>query len=277
MMGHMAMGSAGMNTMQSPTFLHNLNTSLHHLNTSLMGQRIVRGLERNTPLVDRVNGLQDRAVLDRLAGPGLFPNPFTSGFGLNPFTSGFGVNPNTSGFGVNPNTSGSGVNPYASGSGGYSSGSGGYSSGSGGYSSGSGGGSGSGGSGSASPQANPYTDAAPFDSATGLQPSSTTLDVLGLPTVGGRLSWPLGLRVVAPAAKAQVLRRQIDAVLTLAAAPSAGGQLSSGAVELATSAAEQLRTLLRQKQGSAVMAERTYRDATAFLDRLQVSLLALKR
>jgi hypothetical protein len=93
MIGHMAMGSARMSAMQTPTFLHNLNTSLHNLNTSLTGQRIVLGLERNTPLVDRLNALQDRAVLDRLAGPGLFPNPFTAGFGLNPFTAGFGFNP----------------------------------------------------------------------------------------------------------------------------------------------------------------------------------------
>ena len=80
-----------------------------------------------------------------------------------------------------------------------------------------------------------------------------------------------------PGPQAQALRRQIEALLQNDAASSADGRISPGAVELATDAAEQLRDLLRRKQGSGVMAERTYRDAMDFLDRLEVSLLALKR
>ncbi len=298
MMGHLPMGAAGTLPMQMST-MHNLNSSpTQTQRTALQDTQRAQGLDHGalvdtaaallgnaTPLLravllnrasmlggaaqtDRLGAtlagappLQKAAVLDRTARldrallngtatldgnrrMALF-SAYNGGFNSNPYM---------------PASSNTG-----SGSGGGSAmGSGG------GYGMGSGGGYGSGGT--QSNPSNPYT--IPTSTA-GPQAASPLDDTLGVPTSGGRLSWPLGLRVLPPTAVA--LRRQIDGIVQLAAAPSANGQLSPGAVELATDAAEQLRSMLRLKQGSPVMAESTYRDATEFLDRLEVSLLALKR
>jgi hypothetical protein len=122
-------------------------------------------------------------------------------------------------------------------------------------------------------QTNPYAYVAPTTSTD--ESAGTILDALGVPTKNGHLSWPLGLRIVAPAPTAAALRQQIDGILQLAATQPSG-KLSAGDVELATSAAEQLRGLLKKNSGSVAMAESTYRDANRFLDRLEVSLLAMK-
>ena len=94
------------------------------------------------------------------------------------------------------------------------------------------------------------------------------IDVFGLPHETDTLSWPLGLRILAPAAKSQELRQEVDAQVQLAAAQAATGQVRSGTVEAATNATSQLRDLLRKKGGSAGMAEQTVRDAEHFLDRI---------
>jgi hypothetical protein len=136
-----------------------------------------------------------------------------------------------------------------------------------------------GGYGQASPPADPYSyaNATPWSSAPGRQPADPIFDAEGERGEDDGLHWPLGLRILPPGPRAQALRRQVEALLQSNAASSADGRISAGAVELATDATEQLRDLLRRKQGSGVMAERTYRDAMDYLDRLEVSLLALER
>jgi hypothetical protein len=91
------------------------------------------------------------------------------------------------------------------------------------------------------------------------------------------LRWPLGLRVLAPAAKAEALRRQVDTLVQQSATQFAGGKLSPGTVELAIDATAQLRKLLHQRNGSAAIAEQTVRDADGFLNRVDTALLALKQ
>ena len=226
--------------------------------------------------------LVDRAVLDGAALRDGFARlgqfaPYNPAANFNPYSPLTSTLGNGSGlFANNPFSpaSGSTGSGYAGGSStgsGYGGGSGGGSATSqptsGGY------GSSSGGYGSSSPQSYPYA----IPASTAVQDASSPLiNALGLPVAGGRMSWPLGLRVLTPATKAEALRRQLDGIIQLAAS-SNNGQLTPGAFELATDAAAQLRSMLRQKQGSAAMAESTYRDATDFLDRLEVALLALKR
>jgi hypothetical protein len=158
--------------------------------------------------------------------------------------------------------------------GGYGSG-GGYSgSGAGGASGGGNGGYGGGGGyGPSSQASNPYAYSAPANVANPtLSASGSALDSLGVPTEAGRLSWPLGLRVLPPAVKSAALRRQIESVLQLDQ-----GQMSVGAADAAALATEQLRALLHQQRERGVLPGQTIRDAAEFLDRLELSLTALRR
>jgi hypothetical protein len=118
---------------------------------------------------------------------------------------------------------------------------------------------------------NPYAYAPPATSTD----DGTLLSAPGVPAKNGHLKWPLGLRILAPAPQAAMLRRQIDGILQLDTTQS-GGQLSAKDVRSATEATEQLRALLRKNSGRVAMAEATYRDATQFLDQLDLVLLSMK-
>jgi hypothetical protein len=107
--------------------------------------------------------------------------------------------------------------------------------------------------------------------------SRSVLDALGVPTENGQLQWPLGLRVLAPATKAEALRHQVDMLVKQAAAQFASGKASPATVEAAMNATGQLRDLMRHGGGSAAIAEQTRRDAADFLNRLDTALLAMKR
>jgi hypothetical protein len=100
-------------------------------------------------------------------------------------------------------------------------------------------------------------------------------ETLGLLTEGGRLSWPLGLRMLAPASQAQELRRQVDALVRIAATQAGGGTVQPATVEATTAAVGQLRALLHQQSGSAAMAEQTALEARRFLDRIERTLQAI--
>jgi hypothetical protein len=235
------MGSANMRPMQTSRFMHNLNASL-----SQTRRTVVRDTLRSATF-DRVARLDRRVLSDGLRRQALFAM--------------YAPNPN-----LYASASGTGTSAGLAG-GGTSSGYGGTSSGYG------------GGYGQASPPADPYgyANATPWSSAPGRQPADPIFDAEGERGADDGLHWPLGLRILPPAPRAQALRRQIEALLQSDAASSADGRISPGAVELATDATEQLRDLLRHRQGSGVMAERTYRDALEYLDRLEVSLLTLER
>jgi hypothetical protein len=166
--------------------------------------------------------------------------------------------------------------PAGYGAGGYSAGytaAGGYGSGGGNGGGGGGYGGGGGGYGSSGQASNAYAYPAPASPAYPAPSASTSsMDIFGLPTQAGRLNWPLGLRVLPPATKTAALRRQIESVLLLDQ-----GQVSGGAVDVATLATDQLRKLLRQQRDRGVLAGQTIDDAADFLDRLELSLTALRR
>ena len=132
-------------------------------------------------------------------------------------------------------------------------------------------GSSSGGYGSSSTPFNPYAIPA---STAGQEASSPLINALGLPVAGGRVSWPLGLRVLTPAAKTEALRRQLDGLVQLAAS-SSNGQADPAAPSTATDVPPRNSGASCQKQGSAAMS--THRDAMDFLDRIETAFLALKR
>jgi hypothetical protein len=140
------------------------------------------------------------------------------------------------------------------------------------------------GSGYGSGNSNPYTPGSGGATDTSMQKydyktwkamrSATPqlLDTLGLPTAKGQLSWPLGLRMMAPAPEAEDLRQQINGLVQTLAYQVASGQVQSGTVEAATHATSELRRLWRKGQGSAAIAEQTARDANRFLDRLNTAI-----
>jgi hypothetical protein len=168
--------------------------------------------------------------------------------------AGYGLGYGGSGYG------GSGYGGFGSGGSGY--GGSGYG-GSGYGSSGQGYGNGSSAVGTTSPSYSTASYTAPRQAGT-----ASGIDSFGLPHEADALSWPLGLRILPPAAKSQALRQEVNAQVRLAAAQAATGQVRSDTVEAATNATGQLRDLLRGKKDSAGMAEQTVRDAEQFLDRI---------
>jgi hypothetical protein len=125
--------------------------------------------------------------------------------------------------------------------------------------------------------------AAGNSAATGTQRQVSTartdgsvLDVLGVPHEGNKVSWPLGLRILPPAAQSEALRTQVDSLLLFTSAQAVYGQVNGGAVDRAVQATAQLRDLLR-KGGADAMSAHTYHEAWQFLDRLDTTLLTVKR
>ena len=105
--------------------------------------------------------------------------------------------------------------------------------------------------------------------------SSNVLDAMGLPNGGGRLEWPLGLRILPPDERTVVLRNQIDALLGMAARQSAQGPVSPKLLQEASQAVNELHRLLREKQ-TAFEASFTYNEADRFLDKLAHGLKLLQ-
>jgi hypothetical protein len=212
------------------------------------------------------------------ASQGLLSNsPYS--YGINPYSA-YGGNPYTAGGYGGGGYGGGGYAGGGYGGGGYGGGGYGGGGGGGGY----GGGSSSGGYGGSS---QPYGGAgSPYSANSsygyGSQMSadaggSAGQDFLGLPHEQGHLSWPLGLRVLAPAAKVEGLRRQIESLVQVAASQAAHGEVRSTTVELAADATNQLRELLKKADGTGVLAEQTRIDARRFLNRVETTFLALRR
>jgi hypothetical protein len=152
---------------------------------------------------------------------------------------------------------------YGAGSRGYSSGMGGYGGGMSGSSYGTQGGQ----YGAGSPETR-------RDSGTGSgTPSEMTslsrvLTAAGVPNDGGRLQWPLGLRVVGGAASAE-MRQQIDALFQYGAEEAQAGPVSPHVVqELARSVGALRKLLLRDREERSSLALTTYEDAERFLAKL---------
>jgi hypothetical protein len=90
------------------------------------------------------------------------------------------------------------------------------------------------------------------------------------------VSWPLGLRILAPAPESERLRRQVDGLVRLTAVQVVYGQVNPNTLDAAIRATTQLRTLLRQS-GRDAMAEHTFHEAGQFLDRLHTNLRSFKK
>jgi hypothetical protein len=137
-------------------------------------------------------------------------------------------------------------------------------------------GSGAGGYGSGTNNSNPYsTDTDGYADRKRQKAAAETgslQSILGLPGEKGRLSWPLGLRILAPAPEAEALRQQIDGLIQSLAYQAGSGQVQSGTVDAATGATRDLRRLLRRGEGSAAIAEYTYQEADRFLGRLDSAI-----
>jgi hypothetical protein len=103
------------------------------------------------------------------------------------------------------------------------------------------------------------------------------LDTLGLPQEGGRLSWPLGLRILAPGPDTQALRQQIDALLQMAAAQqAAGGKVSPSTLQELNAAADRLQALLARAADRRVLPEAVQSEADQFLRKLRDAVKAMR-
>ena len=101
------------------------------------------------------------------------------------------------------------------------------------------------------------------------------LDAMGVPNTNGRLDWPLGLRILPPGEKAEELRKQIEALLRMAANQSPEGKVSPQVLQETANAVEELHDMLRKKK-SAFEASYTYNEADHFLDKLAQGLRLLQ-
>jgi hypothetical protein len=93
--------------------------------------------------------------------------------------------------------------------------------------------------------------------------ASAWLDSLGLPNEGGKLAWPLGLRILAPAGEVQHLRQRNDTLLPMLAAQAGQDAENSATSEQLEHALRQMRRLLAENGDG--LAEATLADARRFL------------
>jgi len=94
--------------------------------------------------------------------------------------------------------------------------------------------------------------------------------LFGLPARDGRVQWPLGLRILAPANEAQVLRDQLEVDLYFVATQDDEGKVNQVFIAIGLQTTRDLRQLLRRRHES--MAAATYTDAMRFLDRAERGL-----
>ena len=88
------------------------------------------------------------------------------------------------------------------------------------------------------------------------------------------VAWPLGLQILRPALETKELRQQIESSLVGAAQQAAsGGRAAEPMVAGTRQAVARLRQALRDQR--VEMAEATYRDAAAFLDRIRDAIQAI--
>jgi len=113
--------------------------------------------------------------------------------------------------------------------------------------------------------------AAPYPPQPAPTGSTNLLDTMGVANAGGRLSWPLGLRILPSGEKAEELRRQIDGLLR----QSANGPAAPRLLEATGTAVDELHGLLRQK--AAYLTRYTYDEADRFLRKLANGLKLLNQ
>jgi plastocyanin len=108
--------------------------------------------------------------------------------------------------------------------------------------------------------------------ASGQQPSwdaaKLILTASGVPTDGGRLKWPLGLRLLGPL-DGGPLRDRTEALLQVAALQAQVGKVNPQLKREVSKAVGKLRARLRALDDRAVLARFTVKEAERFLDRVK--------
>lgn len=95
---------------------------------------------------------------------------------------------------------------------------------------------------------------------------------LGLPGVDGQLSWPLGLRILAPTLQTTPLRQQLEAELQMIATQAMAGSVDGQLVKRAKEHAQELRRHLTANE--VKLTPYAAREAREFLDTLDKALAA---
>jgi hypothetical protein len=112
-------------------------------------------------------------------------------------------------------------------------------------------------------------------SGTNQTSSIAAATLFGLPAKNGRVEWPLGLRILAPAEETKALREQLEVVLYFVATQAAEGQVNRAFIDFGLQAVRDLRQRLKPRQGA--MAAFTYTEASRFLDRAEGGLAKIKK
>jgi len=92
---------------------------------------------------------------------------------------------------------------------------------------------------------------------------------------GGRLNWPLGVRILGPGEETRELRSQINTLLPDAVAQAANGKVDPGLLQELSRDVNRLQRLLVARAND--MPEDTYIDARRFLNNLDDSVRLLRR
>lgn len=96
---------------------------------------------------------------------------------------------------------------------------------------------------------------------------NSIFDALGLPTNGGQLAWPIGLRILPPDPQTQGLRRDIETGLTSAVQQAASGQDTAQSVKRTHEDIRRLRQVLNEK--GFKLSDGMVGEAKRFLTRLE--------
>lgn len=99
------------------------------------------------------------------------------------------------------------------------------------------------------------------------------MTAIGMPNQDGRLSWPLGLRILKDP-KGKELEEQLDGLAQVAAIQAVQGQANARLVSEGRRLVDQIRSRLRKEEGDMPLA--LYQESDRFLKKLQESFQALQ-
>jgi hypothetical protein len=104
--------------------------------------------------------------------------------------------------------------------------------------------------------------------------SSKLLTALSVPNEDGKLSWPLGLRVLTPQSKCEELQDRIETLLLTAANQQDNGKVNTNLLDEAAGAVEGLAGMLKARQSN--MMPDTYSAADQYLGKLRHAIKMLR-
>jgi len=113
-----------------------------------------------------------------------------------------------------------------------------------------------------------YTQGQQGDQQPGHNPAEAMLNASGVSTDGGRVQWPLAVRLLGPP-DGDRLRRQAEALLEVAALQAQNGQVNAQIGREIKQTAEELRRLLRGVRDRVPLAGTTFEEAELFLDKVK--------